>query len=95
MALGIKTDNARAFSSCAMFKSSSAILGGGDVAFPLIFAGVILKYSANYFHALTITLGATIALTTLLLYSKKDKFYPAMPFISAGCFIALALIQFF
>jgi presenilin-like A22 family membrane protease len=76
----------------------SAILGGGDIAFPMIFAGsamthfIILGISSNiaYFLSLVVSLFAGIALFLLLLKSEKNKFYPAMPFISAGCFIGYA-----
>jgi presenilin-like A22 family membrane protease len=68
-------------------KIAIAILGGGDVAFPLIFAGVILRAS-GIIPALIIIAGATVALLGLFMYSKKGKFYPAMPFLTAGCLIA-------
>ena len=61
-----------------------AILGGGDLTFPLVFAGVMLKYFPIQ-KVLLIPLFATIALTLLFAYSKKNKFYPAMPFLTAGC----------
>ena len=67
-------------------KISLAILGGGDVAFPLIFAGVLLRAS-GLLPALLVILGATIALLGLFVFAKKGKFYPAMPFISAGCIV--------
>lgn len=72
-------------------KNSSAILGGGDIAFPLLFAGVLLK-DFSMPAALVLPIFATIALATLFYFSKKGKFYPAMPFISAGCFIGLGFI---
>lgn len=25
-------------------------------------------------------------------YAEKDKFYPAMPFVTVGCFVGLAII---
>jgi len=83
----------------------NAILGGGDIAFPLIFIGtvmngIILKLSlANPTMALNaiksiaflqssiIILTTTIALTLLFVFAKKGKFYPAMPFITAGCLV--------
>jgi presenilin-like A22 family membrane protease len=68
-------------------KVSVALLGGGDVAFPLIFAGVIYQAS-GLIPALIIVAGATLSLMLLFMYSKKGKFYPAMPFITAGCLIA-------
>lgn len=68
----------------------AAILGGGDIGFPMIFAGTVLvKYSI--YHALITVLITAFALLLLLLFSKKNKFYPAMPFISAGCFAGFFL----
>ena len=64
-------------------KVNLAILGGGDVVFPIITAGVILR-TLGLTQALLVTLGATIALFLLFYYSQKGKFYPAMPFITAG-----------
>ena len=71
-------------------KMSVAILGGGDVVFPIILAGVVLR-TLGFIPALIVSIGATLALALLFYYSEKGKFYPAMPFISAGCFIALAV----
>lgn len=71
-------------------KINVAILGGGDVVFPIILAGVVLN-AIGFLPALIINLGATLSLAFLFYISKKGKFYPAMPFISAGCFIALAI----
>lgn len=70
------------------------ILGGGDVVFPIILAGVILPVF-GLAAALTVSIGATLALGLLFYFSEKGKFYPAMPFISAGCFLALLLIYLF
>jgi len=67
-------------------KVSLAILGGGDVAFPLIFAGVLLRAS-GLIPALIIVLFSTLALMGLFIYSQKGKFYPAMPFLTVGCLI--------
>lgn len=74
-------------------KVNLAILGGGDVVFPIILAGVVLRTMGLY-QALTISVGATLALAYLFYKSEKGKFYPAMPFISIGCFIALAVAYF-
>ena len=71
-------------------KVSVAILGGGDVVFPIILAGVVLR-ALGPIQALIISIGATLALALLFYYSEKGKFYPAMPFISTGCFIALVV----
>lgn len=70
-----------------------AILGGGDIAFPLLFTGTAMKTFG--FSAIIISFTATIALLYLFYIAKKDKFYPAMPFISAGCFIGYALLFLF
>lgn len=67
-----------------------AILGGGDVVFPIILAGVVLR-QLGLFHAIIISMGATLSLAFLFYISKRGKFYPAMPFISAGAFIALII----
>jgi presenilin-like A22 family membrane protease len=71
-------------------KLGVAILGGGDIVFPMILAGVIL-HAFGFLPALIISIGATIALALLFYFSEKGKFYPAMPFISAGCFVALGV----
>ncbi|MDO8508325.1 MAG: presenilin family intramembrane aspartyl protease [Nanoarchaeota archaeon] len=71
-------------------KVNVAILGGGDVVFPIILAGVVFN-TLGLLEALIINLGATLALAWLFYISKKGKFYPAMPFISAGCLIALGI----
>jgi len=71
-------------------KVNVAILGGGDVIFPIILAGVVLN-QLGLIPALIISVGATLALAFLFYISKKGKFYPALPFISAGCFLALGI----
>ncbi len=69
-------------------KARIAVLGGGDIGFPLIFAGVVLK-EWGLLPSLIIPIFALIALAGLFYFSKEKKFYPAMPFISAGCFVGL------
>ncbi len=71
-------------------KINVAILGGGDVVFPIMLAGVVLN-TLGLIEALIINVGATLALSWLFYISKKGKFYPAMPFISIGCLIALGI----
>jgi presenilin-like A22 family membrane protease len=78
----------------------SAILGGGDIAFPLLFSGVVYSdlllkgFSgvAAYAYTLLVVAGAAASLFLLFYYAKKDAFYPAMPFLSAGCFIGYAAV---
>ncbi|MFQ5531934.1 MAG: presenilin family intramembrane aspartyl protease [Candidatus Nanoarchaeia archaeon] len=69
-------------------KANVAILGGGDVIFPIITAGVMLK-TFGMIPALFVILGATLGLSYLFFAAEKKKFYPAMPFISAGIFAGM------
>ncbi|MBW2967480.1 hypothetical protein KY362_03260 [Candidatus Woesearchaeota archaeon] len=69
----------------------TAILGGGDIGFPLLFAGVLMK-EVGFLNVLFVPVAAAIALFLLLYFAKKDRFYPAMPFISAGCFVGYGLV---
>jgi len=78
----------------------NAILGGGDIAFPLIFTGVVMESlvvqgmskTAALYQSLIITATTTLALALLFMFAKKDKFYPAMPIISAGCFLGYIIV---
>ncbi len=73
------------------YKKELAILGGGDIGFPLLFTSVALR---DYgFYSLIITFTVTIALALLLFFSKKKKFYPAMPVLTLGCFIGYLMLQ--
>jgi len=69
----------------------TAVLGGGDIGFPLIFAGTVLV-AFGFLQAVIIALGAALSLALLLIYSKKDRFYPAMPFLTAGCVLGYAVM---
>ena len=72
----------------AKIKVNLAILGGGDIIFPIIAAGVFLK-TFGLISALIITTFATLALIGLLLSARKGKFYPAMPFITIGLYLGM------
>ena len=74
------------------FKVNVAILGGGDVAFPLIFAGVVLKSFNSFFYGTIIAVFSTLALLFLLMTARKGKFYPAMPFITVGTLLGFGLV---
>ena len=76
--------------SMKKIKVHLAILGGGDVVFPILLAGVVLR-TLGLWQAIIISIGATLALAYLFYNSEKGKFYPAMPFISVGCLIALGI----
>ena len=69
-------------------KVNVAILGGGDVIFPIITAGVMLK-TFGLMPALFVIFGATAGLIYLFYISETKKFYPAMPFITAGIFLGM------
>ena len=71
-------------------KINIAILGGGDVIFPIITAGVMLK-TLGLIPAILVILGATLGLGYLFFFSEKKKFYPAMPFITGGIIVAIVL----
>jgi presenilin-like A22 family membrane protease len=86
-------EKAHSRASLKKVRVSVAMLGGGDVVFPIILAGVVLM-SRGLIPALLITLFATLGLSILLYYSQKGKFYPAMPFITLGCLLGL-FIQWF
>ena len=88
-------------------KINIAILGGGDIIFPIIASGVILKTGAKYLPfglppfiggflpaVFTIT-GAALGLGFLLILSEKKKFYPAMPFITGGILLGIILSYLF
>lgn len=69
-------------------KVSLAILGGGDVIFPLLAAGVVFR-NWGLFPSLSISVFSTLGLLYLFVQARKGKFYPAMPFITIGCFLGL------
>ncbi len=71
-------------------KISLAILGGGDITFPLIFAGVVLRAS-GLLPALFIIAASFLSLALLFIVAKKGKFYPAMLFLTPGCIIGWLL----
>jgi len=72
-------------------KDKVAVLGGGDIGFSLFFAGVVMK-SSGLLDALIVTLAVSIALLLLFLTAKKKKFYPAMPFLTAGALIGYLIV---
>ncbi len=78
----------------------NAILGGGDIGFPLIFAGVVmkdlmLKHSViiGFIEALIVVVFVTLALAYLFWQGEKEKFYPAMPYLSGGCLAGWLVVQ--
>jgi len=87
-----KSDNTKS-------RDAVAIIGGGDIAFPLLFAGVVLETLVLRFPPLTaflysllVPVFVTIALIGLMVYGKKGHYYPAMPFLTAGALVGYGLI---
>jgi presenilin-like A22 family membrane protease len=78
---------------------SYAILGGGDIAFPMLFAGAVMEglirggltRGEALSTSLIVVAFAALALALLLIFAKKDRFYPAMPFLTAGCLLGWAV----
>lgn len=71
-------------------KVNVAILGGGDVIFPIIAAGVMLK-TFGFYSALLVIAGALLGISYLFFFAEKKKYYPAMLYITPGIFIGIAL----
>src|SRR3990167_1376124 len=87
----MKAKNSKVFSGKQKkIKANVAILGGGDVVFPIITAGVMLK-TLGFLPALLVIIGAALGLSYLFFVAEKKKFYPAMPFITAGIFVGIAV----
>lgn len=84
-------------------KITTAILGGGDVAFPLIFGASVMESLIKaglvglpvFFKALLIPIVAGISLLLLLIFGKRGHYYPAMPFLTAGCLVGYGLVLLF
>ncbi|MFH0949292.1 MAG: presenilin family intramembrane aspartyl protease [Candidatus Aenigmatarchaeota archaeon] len=79
-----------------------AILGGGDVAFPLMFSTVVMEFLVASQHISKLTAFAKvliipIVVSAVLFYvlykGKKGHYYPAMPFITAGCLAGLGIVM--
>jgi len=73
-------------------KVKTAILGGGDMGFPLFFAGTVFK-AYGFYPAFIIPICAAVALAYLFFYGKQDTFYPAMPYLSTGCLVGLGIVH--
>ena len=81
-------------------KTTQAILGGGDIAFPLIFAASVMESliktgligPAIFFKALFIPIITAIVLLLLMVFGKRGRYYPAMPFLTAACLAGYGLV---
>jgi presenilin-like A22 family membrane protease len=74
----------------AKIKINLAILGGGDIIFPIITAGVFFHY-LGLIPALIITASATLGLLFLFVLARKGKFYPAMPFLTIAMYLGMMI----
>lgn len=83
--------------------SHSGVLGGGDIAVPMLFTGTTFTMlvekgftipSALSWSSIIVATSA-LSLALLFYYSKKKTFYPAMPFLSAGCFFGYIIVRLF
>ena len=80
-------------------KARVAVLGGGDIGFTLIFAGVVMKglmlketVLIGFLKTSIIPIFVSLALLILLIKGKNNKFYPAMPLLSLGCFVGYLVV---
>jgi len=73
-------------------ETTGVMVGGGDIAFPLFFAGALMKHAGTLGSGLLVAICATAGLIVLFAIGKKGKFYPAIPFVAAGCFIAMGIV---
>lgn len=71
-------------------KDDVAILGGGDIAFTLLFAVIVLK-QFGILSALLSIYGATLFITILMIIGRKKRYYPAMPFVTAGSLLGFLI----
>ncbi|MDP1728779.1 MAG: presenilin family intramembrane aspartyl protease, partial [archaeon] len=76
-------------------KVGLAILGGGDIVFPIIVTGVFFKTFNSLPGALTITLFSTLALIGLFIFGDKKKAYPAMPYLTMGILLGILIAVLF
>ena len=80
-------------------KGRIAVLGGGDIGFPLLFAGAVMKElmltdpePIGFLKTLIIPVFVTLALLYLLIKGDKNKFYPAMPYLTVGCVVGYTVV---
>ncbi len=72
-----------------------ALLGGGDLGFPLLFAAVSMQtFSLTIldWRSYIIPFCAGLLLLALFVKGEKKKYYPAMPYITLGCVLGLGIL---
>ena len=78
------------------YKKGVAILGGGDIGFPLIFSSVVMsQFSLGLlnFRTYIIPVCCTLMLLALFVKGDKRKYYPAMPYLTLGCVLGLGIVM--
>ena len=90
--LGNKKINNNVKVSNVKTETKNAILGGGDIGFTLLFSGVVFKFS-GFIPALVVSVTTALALFILFMLADNKKFYPAMPFLTAGCLTGLLITK--
>ncbi|MEM4318328.1 MAG: presenilin family intramembrane aspartyl protease [Candidatus Pacearchaeota archaeon] len=75
-------------------KVSLAVLGGGDIAFPMLLSSTALL-SYGIISSIFIIVFAVISLFLLLLLGEKGKAYPALPPLAIGSLFGLLLSLIF
>lgn len=98
------SENLLLYKNKKTLKSSvkTGILGGGDVVFPLLFNGVLMSHlillgilpSLAFLYSLIPIFVCSLALFGLFWFGKKNRFYPAMPFLSLGCLVGFFIVFF-
>ena len=70
-------------------KVGFALLGGGDVFF--LIAVSFAFFATSWITTILTALGMIGALAFIFAISEKGKFYPALPFMLAGCIVGLCI----
>lgn len=76
-------------------KEGVAILGGGDIGFPLLFAGAVMRqfgFGLFDFRTFIVPLFAALSLFLLFMFASNKKYYPAMPYITVGCLVGYGIV---
>jgi presenilin-like A22 family membrane protease len=72
------------------YKDEFAILGGGDIVFPLLFASTVLL-EISVIAGIFVVYGAVLGLLTLALIGERKKYYPALPFITSFAVLSFVI----
>lgn len=75
-------------------KVNVAMLGGGDIVFPMIAISIFYNTFHSLLGALIVMFFAFLALAYLLFFTKKGKAYPAMPYLTIGIFFGMLVAWF-